>query len=58
MAKTVLEKIIVAIRAVQDHRGASRQAIAKYLKAELACARPASPCEARPPRAPGVTSLP
>lgn len=37
MAKTVLEKIIVAIRAVQDHRGASRQAIAKYLKAELAC---------------------
>ena len=35
--KTVLEKIIVAIRAVQDHKGASRIAISKYLKSELSC---------------------
>mmetsp|Transcript_2916 Transcript_2916/g.8465 ORF Transcript_2916/g.8465 Transcript_2916/m.8465 type:complete len:177 (-) Transcript_2916:10-540(-) len=37
MAKTVLDKVIVAIRAVQDHKGASRQAIVKYLKSEFQC---------------------
>ena len=30
-------QVIVAIRAVQDHRGASRQAIVKYLKSEFQC---------------------
>ena len=35
--KTVLDKIVVAIRAVQDCKGASRQAVVKYLKAEFAC---------------------
>ena len=30
-------QVIVAIRAVQDHKGASRQAIVKYLKAEFQC---------------------
>jgi FKBP-type peptidyl-prolyl cis-trans isomerase len=29
--------VIVAIRAVQDHKGASRQAIVKYLKSEFQC---------------------
>ena len=35
--KTVLDKVIYAIRACQDHKGASRQAITKYLKAEFQC---------------------
>ena len=35
--KTVLDKVIVAIRAVQDYKGASRQAISKYLKSEFQC---------------------
>jgi FKBP-type peptidyl-prolyl cis-trans isomerase len=30
-------QVIVAIRAVQDHKGASRQAIVKYLKSEFQC---------------------
>lgn len=42
MAKTVLQKVVVAIRAVQDHKGASRQAVVKYLKAELDCANAAA----------------
>ena len=35
--RTRRAQVIVAIRAVQDHRGASRQAIVKYLKAEFQC---------------------
>ena len=38
--KTVLDKVIVAIRALKDHKGSSRPAIAKYLKAELATDNP------------------
>ena len=33
--KTILDKVVVAIRALKDARGSSRQAIAKYLKQEL-----------------------
>ena len=32
MAPSVLDKVIIAIRAVQTHKGASRQLIVKYLK--------------------------
>ena len=35
--RTRRAQVIVAIRAVQDHKGASRQAIVKYLKAEFQC---------------------
>mmetsp|Transcript_653 Transcript_653/g.1788 ORF Transcript_653/g.1788 Transcript_653/m.1788 type:complete len:177 (-) Transcript_653:45-575(-) len=35
MAPSVLDKVIIAIRAVQTHKGASRQLIVKYLKAEF-----------------------
>ena len=37
MPKTVFDKVVAAIRAVRDHKGASRVAIVKYLKAELDC---------------------
>ena len=30
--KTVLDKVVAAIRELKDHKGSSRQAIAKYLK--------------------------
>jgi FKBP-type peptidyl-prolyl cis-trans isomerase len=36
MPKTVLDKVLFAIRALKDFKGSSRQAIAKYLKAEFA----------------------
>ena len=35
--RTRRAQVIVAIRAVQDHKGASRQAIVKYLKSEFQC---------------------
>ena len=35
--RTRRAQVIVANRAVQDHKGASRQAIVKYLKAEFQC---------------------
>mmetsp|Transcript_22241 Transcript_22241/g.46195 ORF Transcript_22241/g.46195 Transcript_22241/m.46195 type:complete len:180 (-) Transcript_22241:60-599(-) len=34
-AKTVADKIVVAIRNLKDFKGSSRQAIAKYLKSEF-----------------------
>jgi len=34
--KSVLDKVIFAVRELKDHKGSSRQAIAKYLKSELA----------------------
>ena len=33
--KSVLDKVVAAIRAMKDHKGSSRQSIAKYLKAEF-----------------------
>lgn len=35
--QTVLDKVVVAIRALRDAKGSSRVALQKYLKAELAC---------------------
>ena len=33
--KSVLDKVVAVIRAMKDHKGSSRQSIAKYLKAEF-----------------------
>ena len=35
--QTVLEKVVVALRALKDHKGSSRVALQKYLKSELDC---------------------
>mmetsp|Transcript_9181 Transcript_9181/g.11785 ORF Transcript_9181/g.11785 Transcript_9181/m.11785 type:complete len:182 (-) Transcript_9181:286-831(-) len=32
---TTIDKVVVAIRALKDHRGSSRQALTKYLKSEF-----------------------